>query len=131
MIKHLNDPSKHKQIEMIDDEDGRQIEWEGLPTSLIMTIEQDYDMVKAYPLMCLNMAIQEEKESIEGLRPYEEIKKHIDESIELKETNPADEYERQEMIGQGGFGEVFKVKRKADDVLFAMKVVKDVAAAEK
>ena len=50
-------------------------------------------MLKAYPLMCLNMAIQEEKESVEGLRPYEEIKRHIDESIELKEANPALDYD--------------------------------------
>ena len=116
---------------MIEDVDGKNFEWEGLPTSLTMNIEQDYEMLKAYPLMCLNMAIQEEKEMVEGLRPYEEIKKHIDESIELKETNPALDYDTQEIIGQGGFGEVYRVKRKSDDKLFAMKRVKDVAAAEK
>ena len=78
---------------MIEDADGKKFEWEGLPTSLTMIIEQDYEMLKAYPLMCLNMAIQEEKESVEGLRPYEEIKRHIDESIELKEANPALDYD--------------------------------------
>ena len=41
------------------------------------------------------MAIQEEKESKEGLRPLEEKKKNIDECIELKEVNPSDYYERE------------------------------------
>lgn len=53
------------------------------------------------------MAIQEEKESKEGLRPIEEKKKNIDESIELKEQNPSLIYERIKSIGQGGFGTVY------------------------
>ena len=58
---------------MLDDEESKKIEWEGMPKSLMNTIIDDYETVKDYPLMCLNMAISEEKESIEGLRPKEEI----------------------------------------------------------
>lgn len=53
------------------------------------------------------MAIQEEKESKEGLRPIEEKKSAIDESIELKELNPSDYYKQIKSIGQGGFGIVY------------------------
>ena len=77
------------------------------------------------------MAIQEEKESKEGLRPIEEKKKNIDESIELKEQNPSLIYERIKSIGQGGFGTVYQVKRKSDGKLFAMKHLKDVTETEK
>ena len=41
---------------MLDDGEGT-MEWEGLPTSLVMSIEKDYETLKAFPLMCINMAI--------------------------------------------------------------------------
>ena len=56
VIKHLTDPTKNVEIEMFDDGEGN-IEWDGLPMSLITTIEKDYETCKAYPLMCINMAI--------------------------------------------------------------------------
>ena len=45
------------------------------------------------------MAMQEEKDMLEDLRPLEEKKKNIDECIELKEENPSDYYERVKSIG--------------------------------
>ena len=38
-----------------------------------MIIEQDFEMARSYPLVCLNMAMVQEVQSIEGLRPYAEI----------------------------------------------------------
>ena len=71
-------------IEMIIDEAGRKVEWEGLPRSINMIIEQDFELAKSYPLVCINMAIAQEVESIEGLRPYQEIYNIVRQSIEIK-----------------------------------------------
>ena len=59
-----------------------------------MNIEPDYETLRDYPLMCINMAMAEQIESAEGLRPYEEIKDVVEHSIDLREENPADYYER-------------------------------------
>ena len=45
--------------------------------------------------------------------------------------NPGDDYERIKSIGQGGFGEVFLMKRKSDGELFAMKHVKNATPEER
>ena len=95
LIKHLTDSRHDINVWMIDDVEGRAIEWDGLPMALITSIEKDYETLLEFPLICLQMAIQEEKESKEGLRPLEEKKKNIDECIELKEVNPSDYYERE------------------------------------
>ena len=84
MIRHLAEVDLNIAIEMFIDEDAKKIEWEGLPTTIAMIIEQDYEMVKSYPLVCINMAIAQEVESIEGLRPYAEIYNIVKQSIEIK-----------------------------------------------
>ena len=49
---------------MIIDEEGQKIEWQDMPRSLMMNIEQDFHMVKSYPLMHINMVLAEQLESI-------------------------------------------------------------------
>ena len=92
VIKHLRDESEDLNITMVVDEDGGAIEWDGLPKSIDQNIEKDYETLKSYPLMCINMAMSEQIESAEGLRPYDEIKNVVEQSIDLKELNPADYY---------------------------------------
>ena len=74
------------------DKDSRRIEWEGLPRSISMNIEQDFDVVCTYPLMFINMAIDEQMENIEGLRPHSETADIVSNAIELRESDPCEEY---------------------------------------
>ena len=93
--------------------------------SLINNIEKDYETCKAYPLMCINMAIQEEFEDIDSRRRTSPI---VDDSIAIKESNPSYDYKRFELIGQGGYGEFYKMKHltngKPDGKFYAMKHIK-------
>lgn len=111
-LKYLNDPKQNIRITMHDDEDSKKIEWENLPPNLRMAIETDYEEVKKHPLVFLNKALCEEKENEEGLRDQEELKIAVNEAIELQALNPFDFYkeidEEDDVIGQGGFGKVFK-----------------------
>ena len=40
--------------------------------------------------MCINMAMSEQIESAESLRPHDEIEKLVNQSIDLRKENPAD-----------------------------------------
>ena len=60
------------------------------------------------------------------MRPHEEIARLVEESIEIKITNPNHDFTMIEKIDEGGFGAVFKVKRKSDQNIFAMKLIKGV-----
>ena len=71
--------------------------------------------------MCINMAMSEQIESAESLRPHDEIEKLVNQSIDLRKENPADYYERISKIGSGGYGDIYKVKRIKDEKFFAMK----------
>ena len=66
---------------MVDDEEDRKIEWDGLPRSIEMNISQQYDVVKSYPIVAINMAIALERESREGLRPEREITNIVNSAI--------------------------------------------------
>ena len=108
------------------------MEFEGLPMGLLTNIEKDYETCKAYPLMCINMAIQEEFEDIDSRRRTSPI---VDDSIAIKESNPSYDYKRFELIGQGGYGEFYKMKHltngKPDGKFYAMKHIKEAGSAEK
>ena len=49
----------------------------------------------------------------------------------MKTNSPNEDYERMEEVGCGGFGKIYKIRRRSDDALFAMKVVENVQYAEK
>ena len=72
-LKHIKDSRQDIVIVMRDDVEGSRIEWENMPIVLNQAIEQDYELVKNYPLMCINMALAGLTEEVEGLRPFEEI----------------------------------------------------------
>ena len=59
---------------MYDDEEGKMIEWDDMPLALKQAINTEYEVVKNYPLMSINLALMELKEDARGLRPIEEIK---------------------------------------------------------
>ena len=55
------------------DEDGRIVEWDDLPLSLDVNMEQDYELVTSYPLEMLNFTLNELIDSTRGMRPHAEI----------------------------------------------------------
>ena len=71
------------------------------------------DFQKDYPFVCLNMLLKDERVKVEGLRPHQEFKQILKEtSLIMKRTNPHNEWQNEneaEMIGSGGFGQVYKV----------------------
>ena len=66
-----------------------------------MNIEQDFQLVKTYPLMHINMVLAEQLESVQGLRPYSEIANNVKKAIEVTLDNPVNDYQRLEKLGQG------------------------------
>lgn len=77
------------------------------------------------------MMLADQREQAEGLRPHEEVKKNVSSAIQVQKSNPALVYKVLEVVGQGAFGEVFKVRRIADGKLFALKYVNGATNAEK
>ena len=55
----------------------------------------------------------------------------MNEVIEVQTCSPFSIYEKMEEIGQGAFGTVFKVKRKSDEKLFAMKIIQEISSKVK
>ena len=78
----------------------------------------------------LNMALNECLEAVRGLRPEEEIADLIHVTDEIKTINPFSEWEEIGRCGRGGQAIVYKVKRKRDGLIAAMKTFKDVTNSE-
>ena len=85
---------------MIVDEEGQKVEWNGnFPETLKCNLETDFDMLKTYPLVCLNLVLNQQKENAEGLRPFEEIENCVKGSVTVKLTDPFLEYQKGKKIG--------------------------------
>ena len=69
-------------------------------------------------------------EECRGTRTREEIDNLINEDMEVKLTNPLDDYENLGEIGEGGYGKVYKVKSNTDGKEFALKSIPDVNDSE-
>ena len=124
ILKHERDESQDIVAELVDDEDSKKIEWDGLPRSLSFSIGlSKYSLVKAYPLQMLNMVLNQQLENCRGPRPLEEIEPLLNESIEIRRQNPSEIYELLDDIGAGNYGTVKKVKRRRDGHLFAVKEI--------
>ena len=78
----------------------------------------------------LNMALIECLEDVRGMRPVEEIAELIQISEEIRTTNPVDEWDRLGVLDTGGQAQVYKVKRKSDGLIAAMKRVPNVVDEE-
>ena len=115
---------------MIVNEETRTIEWDGLPKSLMENIEKDYDTVTEFPLEMLNLVMAEERIRDENNAALDEIKNKITNSFDLKKSDPKLEYEKLSKIDEGGFGEIFKVKRLSDNKLFAMKFIRSITRSD-
>ena len=95
LINHLTDAAQNLSIEMFIDQEGESVEWENLPMSLVTMLPQERDSFEdltKYPLAYLNMALAQQFEESEGLRPQAEYTKLLKESIEVSETSPGGEY---------------------------------------
>ena len=55
--------------------------------------------------------LAEQREEAEGIRPIEEIKRNVSESIQMRRENPAQVYKVLKEIGPGVSGKVYQVKR--------------------
>ena len=62
----------------------------------------------------LNMVLNDQIEDNRGLRQHSEIEKCVNESIEIKSKNPAEDYKILNKLGAGEYGLVFKAQRMAD-----------------
>ena len=109
------------------DEEGRSVEWDGLPRSLMINIEQDFDILTAHPFEMLNMVIAEQIESTRGFRPHDEIFSRVKKSIEIKTNNPFDDYDPAGIINRGTYGEVYGARRRSDDQVFAIKRISKIS----
>ena len=49
-LKHLTDELQDLHVQMIIGREGRSVEWDGLPRSLMLNIEQDFELLTKYPL---------------------------------------------------------------------------------
>ena len=78
----------------------------------------------------LNMALNECLESVRGMRPEAEISKLITVTDDIKINNPNEEWESMSKIGEGGQAKVFKVRRRRDGLIAAMKKVINVQPRE-
>ena len=77
------------------------------------------------------MMLNQQREQVEGLRPHEEISRNVAEAIQIKNENPEKYYKVVARIAQGGQGEIFKVQRKKDKKICALKSVQGATPAEK
>ena len=78
----------------------------------------------------LNMALNECLEDVRGLRPDEEIAELIKVTDDIKTNNPQEDWESLGSLGKGGQADVFKVRRKSDNTIAAMKRVNNVTQPE-
>lgn len=76
----------------------------------------------------INMALVEQIEARQGLRPHAEISNLIKESIDVKTINPNKAWHRLDKLDKGSYGEVYKMKRRSDNKIFAMKQIRNVDA---
>ena len=74
----------------------------------------------------LNLVMADERRSVDKKRTHDEIKNKITNCFNLKKSDPKLEYEKLDQIDEGGFGEIFKVKRRSDEKIFAMKFIRSI-----
>lgn len=78
-------------------------------------------MERDHPLMCLGKLVEDHKVMLYGLRPFREIYNNVQKAISVQVTNPWKKYTKIEQIGEGGQATVYKVERKEDKRVFAIK----------
>ena len=60
------------------------------------------------------MFLKQQKEQIEGLRPFEEISENVTQAREIIYDNPATYYKIISKLGEGGQAKVYKIERLSD-----------------
>ena len=82
---------------MVIDWDARKVEWDGdIPRAVTMNIEKNFKALTRLPRVYLNLALAEQYNNEQGLRPHSEIYNLVQKSLPLKLYSLGDEY----MIGQ-------------------------------
>ena len=72
--------------------------------------------------MLLGLMLQQSKEQTLGLRSFDEIAALVSRATHVRQENPNDYYAICQKIGQGGFANVFEVRSKANNKLYAAKM---------
>lgn len=86
----------------------------------------DNEFLAKFPIVCLVMYLKQQKEQIEGLRPFEEISKNVTEAREILYDNPATYYKIVSRLGEGGQAKIYKIQRLSDDKLCVLKHTSDI-----
>ena len=110
-------------VTMDADPDEQKVYWNGLSRAAEFLMEDfDYKAQIQYPIVSLNSMLMQQRERVEGLRPHDEIAQNVSRAVSILKRNPfVDFTDMNELVGEGGFGEVKKIQRKNDQKIFVLK----------
>lgn len=94
IVVHSEDAEKNIRVQVSGSTQNADFALQGLPQNFKVALDAKYEtsFIERYPDVALRTIIRENKQVVEGLRPFSEIKNLLDEACEIKQGNPALEY---------------------------------------